>query len=431
MSVTRSISGRVLFATVASTVAAGVTVALVGLVIDDALAGGREDARLTEAASTLAAELTETGADPTWIAGDETRELAGTGIVVAVFEGTTRIAGDESVRRPSGASCADTARLRACEVEAGPWIAVAARASELRSEQRATFVLALLLAVALTAFASGIAARIVSRWSVSPLLALTERVRALDPSEVSSTQLGPASEVDEVEQLRAALARTIDELARSLGHARRFAGNAAHELRTPLTAIAGELELAAESVEKAEDVESIARARRTVGRLSRLIERLLALSRPRGDLAREDVEIGDVIEELVAELVPAQAARVRVLRTEPAPVSGDTTLLGAMISAGLENALKFSTGEVRLRVAQRDAAVVIEIEDDGPGIPGASRERVFEAFERGPRDRASTGHGLGLALLRHVATLHGGDARFVEGASSGACLRIELPKRTG
>jgi len=426
VSATRSIWGRVVRATIAAAILAGVSVALVGLGLDHVLAGAREDARLTEAASTLAAELAETHADPVWIAGDETRELAGTGIVVAIFEGSTFIAGDVSIRRPRGAACADVGQVRVCEVAAGRWIALAARASALRAEQRGTFLVALALAVLLSTVTSAIAARRVARWSLAPLVALTDRVAALDPESVSSAQLGSVSEVQEVEALRATLAGTLDALAHSLDHARRFAGHAAHELRTPLTAIAGELELAAESVKDAEDRVSIARAHRTVGRLSRLVERLLALSRPRGDLAREDVEIAEVLEELVAELSAPQRARLRVPAPPVATMSADRALLGAMLSAGLENALKFSEAEVDVTVARDAASLTIDIDDAGPGVPVALRERVFDAFERGPGQRASSGHGLGLALVRHVATLHGGTARLVDGAR-GARLEIVLP----
>ncbi len=423
-----SISGRVMLATIAAAVLAGLSVAVVGLGIDEVLAGIREDARLAEAASTLAAELREPNADPQWVATDETRELAGTGIVVAIFEGDQRIAGDSTLDRPREGPCGDVTAARACEVEAARWIAVAARPSALRHEHRGTFVLALGMAVIVSTLLSALGARLVARWSLTPLVALTDRVASLDPERVSSAHLGPASDVAEVEALRAALARTLDDLATALEHARRFAGHAAHELRTPLTAIAGELELAAESVEEADDVESVSRARRTVDRLSRLVERLLALSRPRGDLARESVDVTEVLEELVAELGVQQRSRVRV----PAPpldaIDADRALLGAMLSAGIENALKFSEGEVDVSVSLGDTRVAIDVDDSGPGVPPEVRDRVFEAFERGPGQRPSTGHGLGLALVRHVATLHGGTARFVDGAR-GARLRIELPTR--
>lgn len=425
MSLTRSIWGRVVLATTLAAVLAGATVAIVGLALDHLLAAAREDARLTEAAQTLAAELLDPHADPAWVAADETRELAGTGIVVAVFEGNALLAGEQAVRRPTGGACAELDTLRVCEVEAGPWVAVAGRASALHAEQRATFALALALAVLFSTLSSALGARLVARWSVAPLVSLTDRVGALDLEHVSSAQLGAPSDVQEVEALRAALARTLDELALALEHARRFAGHAAHELRTPLTAIAGELELTAENVSAADDVESITRAQRTVARLSRLVERLLALSRPRGDLAREPLVVAELLEELIAELPSAQRDRVQVVASS-ALVSGDRALLGAMISAGLDNALKFSEGPVEVRVEERAGRVVLEIDDEGPGVPLEARERVFEAFERGAQRGAARGHGLGLALVRHVASLHGGSARFVEGAH-GARLRMELP----
>ncbi len=418
-----SLSGRVALATAVASAAAGLVVAGVVLVLDAALFGAREEGRLREAANTLSVELEEPDADIAWVIDDETRELAGTGIDIAVFDGDERLGGDPRVgRAPHG--CTASLGRRTCEVVGERAIAVASRVDASEREQRSALMLALAIAVVVATLLSAILGWAVAGWSLRPLRQLTERVAAV--GEQGAVELGPRRGIDEVDALREVLQRTLDRLRVSLGHSQRFAGDAAHELRTPLTALAGELELLAERPRDPEDADSVARARRTVARLVLLVERLLVLATPTRDgHGLESVPLGERIEELVAELPRVQRERMSLdLPAVLPPVTGDGSLLAAMVSCGVENALKFSSGPVVVRLSVRDEALVLQIDDEGPGVPSAERERVFLAFERA--GSAVQGHGIGLALVAHVAALHRGRAAFVEGAV-GARLEIILP----
>lgn len=420
----QSIRARVVLAAAVASALAGLSVAIVGIALDRTLSHTREETRLREAASTMAAEMTAPPADPVWIAADETRELAGTGIVVAFFDGPTRVAGDPTLRRIEPGACDVHDDVRACGVAIGRLVSVAGRDTDLGDEQRSTMGLALAIAVAIATALSAIGGWLVAQWSLEPLLRLTAEVANIDV-ERPSVLSGPERGTTEVDALRDVITQTVARLGVALDHARRFAGDAAHELRTPLTTLSGELELIAEKLHEADDVDSIRRARRTVERLTLLVERLLVLARRDHARGEERVEVVDVIEDLVAGLPTPSRARVVIEPSSRPALMGDGSLIGAMVSAGVENALKFSSGTVTIRAVLDAAQVQIEIDDEGPGIPAADRERVFASFTRGTSPGAA-GHGIGLALVAHVAALHRGSARFVDGAK-GARLQIRIP----
>ncbi|MBL8955693.1 MAG: HAMP domain-containing histidine kinase, partial [Myxococcaceae bacterium] len=203
------------------------------------------------------------------------------------------------------------------------------------------------------------------------------------------------------------------------------------ELRTPLTAVRAELELLAER--QSETPAELKQALATVARLGGLIDKLLVLARPLSEahLANEAVSLRDVVEDVLAELPAPERERVTVRGEADATVRGDPTLLHAMLLNAISNALKFGR-RVAVEVVPEPSAAqaVLRVDDDGPGVPRAERERVFQPFVRSARAREEgvAGHGLGLALIRHIARLHGGTATF-EDVPSGARLSMRVGAR--
>jgi two-component system OmpR family sensor kinase len=177
---------------------------------------------------------------------------------------------------------------------------------------------------------------------------------------------------------------------------------------------------------------ALERAGARVQRLSSLIERLLVLALPEEHLATgfETLSLADLASDVYLGLTPEQQARVGVEPGTEGLVRGDAQLLRSLIANGLENALKFSSeGVVSVQIDEGPlhgaGQVELQIRDMGAGIAPELRQQVFQAFYR-VRPQVTGGYGLGLALIGHIARVHGGRAEFVD-VPQGACLRVLLP----
>jgi len=400
----------------------------------------REDARLRAAALTLVAEL---GASPTdriaaHLTDEENGEVAAEGIRLSLWRGDRRLGGDASLTGPRAAGCGsvayDSGRARRCVVLVSGIRVVAVRSLADTDAATRAGALASLAAVAVTAALALALSRRVAARSLAPLARLAASVGDVDADAPDASRLPPKEGYAEVDALRAALAGLLTRHGRSLATTRRFAADAAHELRTPLGTMRAELDLLAESLTPA-DAATLARVRETTVALASLCERLLVLASPLDGarLAREAVSPADVVRDVVAGLPAGRRARVDVALDDDAVVAGDAALLRSLVANAVDNALTFAgEGRVAARVASEGESVVVTVRDEGPGVAAGERERVFEAFYRaaGTRAAGTPGHGVGLALIAHIARAHGGSARF-EDVPRGASLRVELPRWRG
>jgi signal transduction histidine kinase len=323
-------------------------------------------------------------------------------------------------------------RVRACARNYRGWTLVAAHTTdELRLY--AIYAVSLLLSLGLGGLAGAISSRALTRWAVGPLQSLAESLRESRPRPTHVLELGAASNVREVEEIRAALAARAREIERLLEQSTRFAAEAAHELRTPLTLMRTELDLMLE--DGAPDAAALKRVVARVERLAELVNHLLILALPTGNLSSgfEAVALVEVAEDAIADLSESQRARIRLEATNEGIVHGDAELLRSLVANGLGNALKFAPeDEVVVRIGLRESpestiplVVVLEIIDQGPGVPSELRERVFEPFHR-LKSGSAPGHGLGLALVGHIARVHGGTASLLD-SERGAHLEVMIP----
>jgi len=426
----RVAQGSALAASAAALLAAVATTALASYFLRRA-----EDRRLMEAAMTFAFELDHDGTDLDAIKAvhaDETAEMDHAGLLFAIYDGEGRLViGDRRVALPPAPGCADAATLRVCRVGSSRGVVAAVGAPQVT--HLPTFAAAAILSALIAALLAWLASRPISRLVVAPLTRLRERIADLDLDALSDADLGPPGGVLEVDALRATIGQLIARVERALGLAQRFAANAAHELRTPLTSIRAELELLSESIVEAGPRADAVRAEHKLAELAVLVERLLILSVParsKSD-AHEVVSVRDLLEDSVGSLPMDDRQRIAV-SDEDALVNGDSVLLATMIANAMANGLKFgSKVSTSLAVSGREA--VIYIDDDGPGIDEAERERAFEPFFRSQDAlrRRIPGHGLGLALIRHIAQTHGGNAAFVHKPAGGTRLEIRLPVAQG
>ena len=240
---------------------------------------------------------------------------------------------------------------------------------------------------------------------------------------------------EEVQPLVGALNGLLSRLGDALGQQRQFIADAAHELRTPLTALKLQLQLA----ERAQDEPSRARAhdmlREGIARATHVVEQLLALARADPQVASAAVATFDLAE-LARAVVEAQrpAAEARGLAIEvsaerPVEVRADRAAMRAMMDNLVDNAVRYTTsGSIAVRCHAGVDEAVFEVEDSGPGIAAAERERVFDRFYRS-ETASEGGSGLGLAIVRRIAERHGGRVALLDSTGgSGLLVRVSIPR---
>ncbi len=231
---------------------------------------------------------------------------------------------------------------------------------------------------------------------------------------------------DEFDRLAARINATLDRVQALMAALRQVTDDIAHDLRTPLTRLRQRLDAAAE----APTAEAIAAAQLEADALLDIFAALLRIAQVEAGTRRAGftrVDLSAIAESVAEVYAPAAAERGQRLDTAIAPgvtLAGDPALLTQMLANLVENAVRHGRegGCVALTVTGREVIVA----DDGPGIPPEERERVFRRFHRLDAARATPGSGLGLALVKAVAELHGLPIAL-EDAAPGLRVRIALP----
>jgi two-component system sensor histidine kinase TctE len=269
---------------------------------------------------------------------------------------------------------------------------------------------------------------------LKPLTDLAREIEARDHH-----YLAPVSEAGLPREARV-LATRINELIARLGTVigaqKRFVADAAHQLRTPLAAVL----LHAERAERAADPQAVRLALRAlhaaVDRAARLIQQLLTLASTEPEAAaavqvrRMDLSVlaRRVGEEWVARALGQELDFGLVVPPEPVWVRGDERLLAELLSNLIDNAFRYGRPGGRVTLAVGAAPPRLTVEDDGPGIPAPERQKVFERFYRMP-EASGDGCGLGLAIVREIATLHDAQVEVSAGQTGqGARFEVSFPR---
>lgn len=270
--------------------------------------------------------------------------------------------------------------------------------------------------------------------ALSPVERIRRRVAEISDDDLSERVPVPTTR-DELETLARTMNAMLERLENAQAAQRRFVGDASHELNSPLTSIYGLLDLADQTGEPI-DLETV----RTLllpeaERMRRLVADLALLARTdeRGTpLHRIDLDL--------AELVSAETDRVRAahdftvdVHTTSAQVHGDPGQLTRVIRNLTDNAARYVRERLVVTMTATPDTVTVLVADDGPGVPDADRERVFERFVRldDARDREGGGSGLGLAIVAEIIAAHGGTVGIEPGSpeeGSGARFWFSLPR---
>jgi heavy metal sensor kinase len=279
------------------------------------------------------------------------------------------------------------------------------------------------------------------RRALRPVDEITQSAERITSRNLSE-RLPVARTGDELERLSTSLNRMITRLEEAFQHISRFSADASHELRTPLTILRGELEAMAGQPQLAPEVrETIGSALEETERLGKIVESLLAISRlDAGEARMERVEFD------LAELARTTSEQMRLLAEDknisldcdaatPVEVVGDRARLKQVVVNLLDNAIKYTPagGSVQVTVSAANGSALLEVADDGPGIPAEALPHLFERFYRvdKARSRQMGGAGLGLSIVKSICAAHGGrvEVQSVEGRGSRFQVAIPLSAR--
>ena len=424
----------------AAVVIVGVVLVLASIAMV-AFVGRSVRAQVSDEAELRATQIAEApgAAGPVVPVGDLTEEFVQVlngGQVVAWSE---NVAGLEPFATPPPGALTD---LPSVPFDPGPWAVFAVRAADRRTvvvgrniddvgDMRRTVTRALVIGIpailAVVAF--------VTWWIVGRALQPVEDIRA-EVEQISEQDLHrrvPGSPGgDEIARLAATMNAMLERLARGQERQRRFVSDASHELRSPVASIRQHAEVAAAHPADTE-VEDLAKVMlEEDARLERLVADLLLLARldegARG--AAAEVDLDDVVLAAAERLRTTTALSVDTHAVSAGRVLGNASQLERLIENLATNAAHHARSSVVLGLVEADGTVVLTVEDDGPGIPDADRDTVFERFVRldGARGRDLGGTGLGLSIVREVAAAHGGSASIDEGSLGGARICVRIPR---
>jgi len=270
--------------------------------------------------------------------------------------------------------------------------------------------------------------------------------RGLDPLERLREEVGRRSDQDlspvaaqqtprEVRPLVNAINGLLSRLDSALSAHRRFVANAAHQLRTPLAGLHTQAELALRASEPEAVRRSLEQLHQAAGRAAHLVSQLMSLARlePRSarPLQAEPLDLKELARATAARWVPQALARGIDLGFDgcsaSASVVGDRLLLEELLGNLIDNAIRYTQpgGEVTVRVVRTSGIALVEVEDNGPGIPEHERAQVMERFQRGSNTAHTPGSGLGLAIVREIAATHGAQV-LVQAGHDGNGTRVSV-----
>src|SRR5688572_24681193 len=293
--------------------------------------------------------------------------------------------------------------------------------------------------VPLSLVVAGIGGWFLAGRSLSPVVAMADRARKIGVESLSE-RLPVANPRDELGLLAETFNSLLSRLEGSLIQQRQFMADASHELRTPVTTARTASSVALQQPTRSEGDyrETLAIVEQEMVRLSRIVDDMFTLARADAGsypVRRMPMYLDEVVDEVVRALRVVATTREISISVEclrPAPFTGDEDLVRRLILNLVDNAIRYAPSGTSVRVALDRAGdhYAISISDDGPGIPAEIQPRIFERFYRVDAARTHAkdgGAGLGLALARWIARVHGGNVTLAASSRLGSTFVITLP----
>ena len=316
----------------------------------------------------------------------------------------------------------------------GARMVLAARGLELVEESTEVVTMLLALGLPIVLLVVGVTAWLLVGRSLAPVEAIRGEVEEISSTELHRRVPMPGG-TDELARLAATMNEMLIRLERGQSRQRQLVADTSHELRSPIASIRQHAEVALAHPERTTAAELADTVLAESLRLARMVDDLLLLARADEHtlaLERRPLDLDDLALEAARVLRRNDHLEVEVTGVSGGRVHGDPDGLRRVVANLAENAARHARGRVSLSVAEEDDEVRLRVEDDGPGIAPADRDRVFERFVRldAARARDAGGSGLGLAIVAELVAAHRGTAVIGESALGGTLVEVRLPRPT-
>jgi len=301
-----------------------------------------------------------------------------------------------------------------------------------------SFTLPLLIALIVAVACAILVARALTRQAMRPLDEVTSALQRFASGDLTPQPIA-TDERHELGLLASAYNGAIAQMQRAFGERDRanasmryFIADAGHQLRTPLTVVQGFIAILRRGgIESPPDRDRILDTMNDQSRImGSLIDKLILLERwesVEDGPSTAPIDVGRLVEDLITPIADSQPDRAFAIQTEPGVfVAIDPTEFGYVVTNLADNAVKYGTGRIDVRVHARNSSAIIEVADQGPGIPSTDAKRVFDRFYRGTQ-RDVAGSGLGLAIVkRAVERAHG--TIELDTSPRGSRFTVTLPR---
>ena len=266
-----------------------------------------------------------------------------------------------------------------------------------------------------------------------PLRQMAEILKHRDPDSLAPLALAPLPR--ELEPMSAALNRLLSQVNQLLGREKRFIADAAHELRTPLAVLRIHTQNALQAPDAADRTAALGQLEQGVERATRVVAQLLTMARlePKAvQLAMADVDLAVFLRSELAELTPLALDRQQELMFEldekaDYHLRADAPSLGILLQNLVSNAVQHTPagGLIKVSLRAEAQAICLLVEDNGPGVPAAQREKLFERFYR---QGTGQGAGLGLSIVQRIVELHNGEIQLADAPTGGLQASVRFPR---
>lgn len=278
---------------------------------------------------------------------------------------------------------------------------------------------------------------LLSNQALKPVENIIQAANSISSAKDLKTRLPWDGPVDELGMLTSVFNRMMDRLEHLFGVQQRFVADVSHELRTPLTAICGNLDLAKRYGMDAASMEAI---ESEAERMTRMVNDLLLLARADYggmtlDLAELDLDtvMADVYRQAKV-LAKDRQLEIKLEHLEPVRIMGHADRMKQLLLNLVNNAINFTpdSGSIRLWLKRDGEQAVLQVEDNGTGIPPEHLERIFDRFYQAEPSRArsangSSGAGLGLSIAKWIVEAHGGSIEVESAVNKGTTFTVRLP----